>query len=212
MSLQEVVRTVHMKLDLARLQRRVVDVLVTNLAKFFDVIACYVHPIVGARPGLGDESPLATHIEGVSYTLPLGPWQSDSLAQLLDTPQGTIKGVHAGATATLPFLSFMDIADRAFAVMPFRFPGLMWVDDTVVISERGDTRPIHGFCWTSGRTTRVLRVDVPDRKVQYGSTTDPQPLHSPTSEAVAGHVGPHVGDGQPGGTGGGAGAPELPPS
>ena len=38
-SLQEVVRTVHMKLDLARLQRRMVDILVTALAKFFGVIA-----------------------------------------------------------------------------------------------------------------------------------------------------------------------------
>ena len=38
-SLQEVVRTVQMKQDLARLQRGVVDVLVTNLTKFFDVIA-----------------------------------------------------------------------------------------------------------------------------------------------------------------------------
>ena len=47
-SFQEVVRTVHMKMDLTRLQRRVVDVLVTDLAKFFDVIAQDVHPIVGA--------------------------------------------------------------------------------------------------------------------------------------------------------------------
>ena len=53
MSLQEVVRTVHMKLDLAKLQHRVVHVLITDLAKFFDVIAQDVHPIVGARMGLG---------------------------------------------------------------------------------------------------------------------------------------------------------------
>ena len=45
---QEVVRTVRMKPDLARLQRRVVDVLVTDLAKFFDIIAHDVHPVVGA--------------------------------------------------------------------------------------------------------------------------------------------------------------------
>ena len=52
-SLQEVVRMVHMKLDLARLRCRVVDVLITDLAKFFDVIAQDVHPIVGAHVGLG---------------------------------------------------------------------------------------------------------------------------------------------------------------
>ena len=60
-SLQEVVRTVHMKLDLARLQNRIVDVLITDLAKFFDVIAQDIHPIVGARVGLGEADHLATH-------------------------------------------------------------------------------------------------------------------------------------------------------
>ena len=85
-SLQEVVRTVHMKLDLARLQNRIVDVLITDLAKFFDVIAQDIHPIVGARVGLGEADHLATHTEGFSYTLPLGPWQSHTLTQLLGTP------------------------------------------------------------------------------------------------------------------------------
>ena len=33
------VRTVHMKLDLAKLQHRLVDILITDLAKYFDVIA-----------------------------------------------------------------------------------------------------------------------------------------------------------------------------
>ena len=133
-----------MKLDLAKLQHRVVDVLITDLAKFFDMIAQDVHPIVGVRVGLGEVDHLATRTEGFSYTLPLGPWQSSTLAQLLGTPQGTIQGVHAGATAALPFLRFMDIAYRASAVQPFRFPGLMWVDDTIVLLEQGDTRPIQG--------------------------------------------------------------------
>ena len=78
-SLKEVVRTVHMKLDLAKLQRQVVDVPITDLAKFFDVIARGVHPIVGAQVGVGETDHLATHAEGFSYTLPLGPWQSSTL-------------------------------------------------------------------------------------------------------------------------------------
>ena len=45
--------------------------------------------------------------------------------------------VHAGATAALPFVRFMDIAYTTHAVEPFRLPGLMWVDDTIVILERG---------------------------------------------------------------------------
>ena len=92
MSLQEVVRTVHMKLDLARLRHRVVDVLITDLAKFFDVIPQDVHPIVGARVGLGEADHLATHTEGFSYTLPLGPWQSSTLAQLFGTPRALSRG------------------------------------------------------------------------------------------------------------------------
>ena len=189
-SLQEVVRTVHMKLDLAKLEHRVVDVLITDLAKFFDVIAQDVHPIVGARVGLGEADHLATHTEGFSYTLPLGPWQSSTLAQLLGTPHSTIQGVHAGATAALPFLRFMDIAYRASAVQPFCFLGLMWVDGTIVILERGDTRPIQGVLLDQRTYYQgVLRVDVTDRKIQHGSNSDPQPLRSPTPAAVAQHVG-----------------------
>ena len=73
MSLQEVVRTVHMKLDLARLQRRVVDIRIIDLAKFFDVIPQEAQPIVGARVCLGKASHLATLTKGFSYALPLGP-------------------------------------------------------------------------------------------------------------------------------------------
>ena len=94
LSLKEVDRTVHMKLDLAKLPRCVVHVLMTDLAKFFDVIAQDVHRIVGARVGLGEAGHLATHTEGFSSALPLGPWQSSTLTQLLGTPQGTIQKVH----------------------------------------------------------------------------------------------------------------------
>ena len=180
----------HMKLDLARLQNRIVDVLITDLAKFFDVIAQDIHPIVGARVGLGEADHLATHTEGFSYTLPLGPWQSHTLTQLLGTPQGTVQGVHAGATAALPFLRYMDIAYRSSAVEPFRFPGLMWVDDTIVLLERGDSHPIQGVLLDQRVYYQgILRVDVPDRKIQHGSTSDPRPLRSPTPAAVARHLG-----------------------
>ena len=49
-----------------------------------------------------------------------------------------------GATAALPFLHFMNIAYRAYTVQHFDFPGLMWVDDTIILLERGETRPIQG--------------------------------------------------------------------
>ena len=154
------------------------------------MIAHDVHPIVGARAGLGEADHVATHTEGFSYTLPLGPWQSSTLTHLLGTPQGTIQGVHAGATTALPFLRFMNIAYRAFAVEPFRFAGLMWVDDTIVLLEQGDTRLIQGVLLDQRTYYQgILRVDVPDRIIQHGSVSDPQPLRSPTLAAVARHVG-----------------------
>ena len=63
-----------MKFDRAKLPRRVVDVLLTNLTKFFDVLVQPVQPIVGARVGLGEASHLANHTEVFSYALPLGLW------------------------------------------------------------------------------------------------------------------------------------------
>ena len=44
-----------------------VDMPVTDLAKFFDVTAHDINPIVGARVGLGDASHLATNLEGFLY-------------------------------------------------------------------------------------------------------------------------------------------------
>ena len=74
--------------------------------------------------------------------------------------------------------------------------------------------PSKGSSWTSGHTTRVSYVwIVPKLKIQRWSTTDPQPLRSPTPEAVARHVGPtwvtdspEVREEAP------ADAPEIPPS
>ena len=50
-----------------------VDVLVIDLAKVFDVIAQDVYPIIGARVGLADTGHLATHTDNFSYALPPGP-------------------------------------------------------------------------------------------------------------------------------------------
>ena len=47
---------------------------------------------MGARVGLVEADHLATHTKGLSYTLPLGPWQSSTLAQLLGTPRALSRG------------------------------------------------------------------------------------------------------------------------
>ena len=84
-----------------------------------------------------------------------------------------------GARAALPFLRFMDVAYRAYAVQPFRFPGLMWVDDRIVLLERGETLPIQGVLLDQRTYYQgILWVDVLDRKIQHGSTSDPRPLRS----------------------------------
>ena len=60
-SLHEVVWTVHMALDMARLGGQTVDILIGNLAKYFDVIAQDVHPMVGSHVGLGSANHLSAH-------------------------------------------------------------------------------------------------------------------------------------------------------
>ena len=81
----------------------------------------------------------------------------------------------------------MDIAYRASAVQPFPLLGLMWVDDTIVILERGDTRHIQGRVLDQRTYYQGgLRVDLPDRK---SSTVGHPTPRSPTPAAVAQHVG-----------------------
>ena len=108
----------------------------------------------------------------------------------------------------------MDIAYRASTVQPFRFLGLMWVDDTILLLERGDTHPIQGVLLDQQTYYQgIPRVDVPDRKIQHGSTSDPQPLRSPTPAAVARHVGhTRVTDSPQQRDEALAGAPEIQPS
>ena len=59
----------------------------------------------------------------------------------------------------------------------------------------------------------ILRVDVPDRKIQHGSTSGPQPPRSPTPEAVTRRVGrAWVTNSAEEREEALAGAPEIPPS
>ena len=62
-AVHEVVHTVHMTLDMAHLRGQVVDVLITDLAKYFYIIARVVHP-VGSHIGLGTKDHLFTYTEG----------------------------------------------------------------------------------------------------------------------------------------------------
>ena len=87
-------------------------------------------------------------------------------------------------------MCFLDIAYRTHALEPFCLPGLMCVNDTIVILERGDSRPIQGVLLDQRTYYQgILRVDVPDCKIQHGSTSDPQPLLSSKPAAVAHHLG-----------------------
>ena len=85
-------------------------------------------------PG-GGGMPGATSLEREAEVL-LQVWEWWFLK--FDLPLRTLGTPHV-APCTMATL----MSNRSpFAVMPFRFPGLMWVDDTIVILERGATRPI----------------------------------------------------------------------
>ena len=66
--------------------------------------------MVGSHIGLGTKDHLFAHTEGYKYTVLLGPLQSRMVEQLLDIPQGTIRGVHVGATMAIPFIKYMGMA------------------------------------------------------------------------------------------------------
>ena len=60
----------------------------------------------------------------------------------------------------------MDIPYRACTIQPFRFPGLIWMEDTIVLLEWGDTRPIQEVLLERRTYSQsILQVDVPDRKI-----------------------------------------------
>ena len=80
----------------------------------------------------------------------------------------------------LPFLRFMDIAYRAFTGMPFRFPGLMWVDDTTAIVRRGHTLPFKGVLLDQRTYYRVSYVWI--SRTAKASTGAPQ-THSRCARA-----------------------------
>ena len=88
------------------------------------------------------------------------------------------------------------------------------MDDAIVLLERDDIHPIQGVPLDQRTYYHgILRVDVPERKIQQGSTSGPQPLRSPTPEAVAYDVGRvWVSDSLEEREEELAGAPEIPPS
>ena len=126
-----------MALDMAHLRGQTVDVLID-----FDVIAQDIHPIVGKHAGLGTADHHSAHTEGYRYTMPLGTMKSRMLQQHLGIPQGTIHGLHLGATVSLPFVRYMGLAYGACAVLMMHHPMMMWVDDTITTLGKGEDRPI----------------------------------------------------------------------
>ena len=76
-----------MTLDMAHLTGRNS---ISDLAKYFDVIAQDVHSIVGNHVGLSTTDHLCGLTEGYKYTMPLGALQSRMLPRHLGIPQGTI--------------------------------------------------------------------------------------------------------------------------
>ena len=78
-ALHEVVHTVEKTLKLVRLHGEMVDVIITDLAKYFNVVAKNDHQVVGSRIGLGTMDHQSAHKEGYMYTMPLGPLQSKLL-------------------------------------------------------------------------------------------------------------------------------------
>ena len=85
-----------------------------------------------------------------------------------------------GAITAVLFIKYMETTH----------PMMMWVDDTITILARGEDLPTEGVL-VDRRTyvQGVLRVSVPDKKVQYSSTGDWRTLLSAAPEVVDVYVG-----------------------
>ena len=134
-SLHKVVRTVHMVLNMARGQ--IVDVLISNLAKYFDIIAQDVHPVVGSHLGLGTADHLSTHTEEYKYTMPLGPCTAGCFNSTWAFPKAP--GCHSGPR----ICSVHGFGVWSVCRPPMHHPMMMWVDDTITILQ-GEERHVQG--------------------------------------------------------------------
>ena len=56
----------HMTIDMAKMEGVRLEIRITDLSKFFDVIPQDMHPVVGAWVGLGTYEELRSHTEGYS--------------------------------------------------------------------------------------------------------------------------------------------------
>ena len=82
-----------MTIDVAQMRGTRLEVLITDLSKFFNVMPQDMHPLVGAWIGLGTYEESGAHTEGYSYLVPLWDIQSPELFLGVGVPQGSIQGV-----------------------------------------------------------------------------------------------------------------------
>ena len=92
-SIVEVFKVALMTIDMAKMEGVRLEILITDLSKFFDVIPQDMHPVVGAWVGLGTYKELRSHTEGYSYILPLGDLQSPELKLGVGVPRGVIQAM-----------------------------------------------------------------------------------------------------------------------
>ena len=97
LSLYEVVQTVHMTLNTARLRGQTACILIGDLAKYFDLIAQDIHLIGGSHVGSGTADHLSTHT-GYRYHAPGDPARSDAATAPRHSPthdKGGARGRHS---------------------------------------------------------------------------------------------------------------------
>ena len=167
-SIVEVVRVALMTIDMAQMRGTRLEVLITDLSKFFDVIPQDMHPLVAAWIGLGTYEELRAHTEGYSYVVPLGDIQSPELLLGVGVPQGSIQGVQAGITAAIPFLATLAKNYGRSMANPMRSVAQMWVDDTLMaFAAEGGPRAQSALLDQQVYFTGILGIDIASKKVQW---------------------------------------------
>ena len=92
-------------------------------------------------------------------------------------PQGSVQGVHAAITASIPITSLIRDCYGAATADPIGVPSQLWVDDTVVMLQRDPDYPLQGtLVDQQAYFEGVMKVALAVKKMQYATTGSPQPL------------------------------------
>ena len=132
-SLVEVVWKVMMAIDIARVTKNIINIIISDLSQYYDNIPQDVRSTVGAAMGLGTEEELQRLTQGYRAVMPLGVYKIAPMEMGRGVPQGSVQGSRTAITAAIPGISLINALYGMSTPEPMGAPAHMWVDDTTIV-------------------------------------------------------------------------------